>query len=168
MVDRDAFEAAVAFVLRLEGGYSDSPIDPGGETKFGISKRQYPHLDIRALTEDEARGIYRRDYWLPYYCDRIEYAPLRAHYFSTVVNIGPGDAGRYLQRAVNATGGCLTVDGIVGPVTRDAVNTTAEPGLLLNAFLAQVVEHHIARGYDGLLKGLVRRAVAFPKELVGA
>ena len=166
MVERDAYETAVAFVLRLEGGYANSPIDPGGETKFGISKRQYPDLDIRALTEDEAKAIYWRDYWLPYYCDRIENALLRAHYFSTVVNIGPGDASRYLQRAVNGTGGCLTVDGIVGPVTRDAVNNAADPGLLLNAFLAQVVEHHIKRGYDGLLKGLVRRAVAVPTELV--
>lgn len=57
------FEKAVAFVLRHEGGYTNDNRDPGGETKFGISKRAYPSLDIKNLTEEQAKVIYRRDYW---------------------------------------------------------------------------------------------------------
>jgi hypothetical protein len=57
------FERAVAFVLRHEGGYVNDPRDPGGETKYGISKRAYPRLDIKGLTEADAKEIYRRDYW---------------------------------------------------------------------------------------------------------
>jgi len=62
---RDSFPAAVAFVLSHEGGYSYDPQDPGGETKFGISRRAYPNIDIAALTEEGAKEIYLRDYWMP-------------------------------------------------------------------------------------------------------
>lgn len=52
-------------ILKVEGGYVHHPNDPGGETKFGISKRAYPDLDIANLTRDEARAIYKRDYIQP-------------------------------------------------------------------------------------------------------
>lgn len=59
------WERAIDQLLLAEGGYVNDPKDPGGETKFGISKRSYPHLDIAGLTREEAIQIYRRDYWDP-------------------------------------------------------------------------------------------------------
>jgi len=53
-----AFEPAFEFMLPHEGGYADDPNDRGGQTKFGISKRQYPNEDIRNFTLDEAKAIY--------------------------------------------------------------------------------------------------------------
>lgn len=50
-------------INRWEGGYVDDPDDPGGETKYGISKRKYPDVDIKNLSIDDAVEIYRRDYW---------------------------------------------------------------------------------------------------------
>src|SRR5208283_461080 len=38
--------------------------DAGGATKFGISSKAYPNLDIKKLTRDDAIAIYYRDYWL--------------------------------------------------------------------------------------------------------
>lgn len=70
----NSFDAAVALVLAHEGGYSNDPADPGGETNFGISKRAYPSLDIFLLTKDTATGIYRSDYWTP----AMESAPTQA------------------------------------------------------------------------------------------
>lgn len=61
----DDFDKAVGFVLAREGGYSNDPLDPGGETKFGISKRSYPNEDIANLTEERAKEIYFADYWKP-------------------------------------------------------------------------------------------------------
>ena len=52
-------------IIELEGGLVDHPSDPGGVTKYGISQRAYPHLDIPNLTVDEAREIYVRDYITP-------------------------------------------------------------------------------------------------------
>ena len=57
------FEVAFEHLLRWEGGYVDDPDDLGGETKYGITKRRYPDLDIGALTAEEARRIYRRDFF---------------------------------------------------------------------------------------------------------
>ncbi|MBI5843910.1 MAG: hypothetical protein HZB23_04475 [Deltaproteobacteria bacterium] len=45
-----------------EGGYVNDPADPGGETRFGISRRAYPNEDIKALTRERAAEIYYRDY----------------------------------------------------------------------------------------------------------
>ena len=59
------FQRCILFVLDQEGGYVNDPRDPGGETNFGISKRSYPDVDIRALTKPQAIEIYRKDYWLP-------------------------------------------------------------------------------------------------------
>ena len=53
------FEDAFDRLISHEGGYVNDPLDPGGETKFGISKRSYPTLDIAALTREDARAIYR-------------------------------------------------------------------------------------------------------------
>jgi hypothetical protein len=64
------FEKALAFVLRWEGGYSNDPHDPGGETKFGISKRSYPDVNIKDLTRESAAQLYRRDYWSVMGCDQ--------------------------------------------------------------------------------------------------
>lgn len=57
------FDAAIAPLLKREGGYVDDPADSGGETKFGISKKAFPNLDIASLTEEDARNIYRKEYW---------------------------------------------------------------------------------------------------------
>ncbi len=67
------FEDAFAIVVGLEGGYVADPKDPGGETKYGISKRQYPKEDIANLTLDRAKFLYRRDYWDAHELDEVEY-----------------------------------------------------------------------------------------------
>lgn len=53
----------IEFVLKWEGGYKNDSSDPGGETNWGISKRAYPNLDIKALTREGAIYLYRKDYW---------------------------------------------------------------------------------------------------------
>lgn len=57
------FDKCVEFVLASEGGYVNDKYDAGGETKFGISKRAYPDLDIINLTIEQAKDIYYKDYW---------------------------------------------------------------------------------------------------------
>lgn len=52
--------------LKADGGYTNDPRDPGGETKWGISKRANPDLDIKNLTLGEAIERYKRNYWDAY------------------------------------------------------------------------------------------------------
>lgn len=49
--------------LRPDGGYTNDPNDPGGETKWGISKQAHPDLDIKNLSLDRAFVTYKQDYY---------------------------------------------------------------------------------------------------------
>jgi len=96
----DNFEKSVAFVLKWEGGYIDDKSDPGGETKYGISKRSYPALDIKNLTMDEAKAIYRKDYWERSGCDGVPW-PMCLVVFDTAVNMGLSRASEFRGRATD-------------------------------------------------------------------
>lgn len=90
------FNKAIKFVLKWEGGYSNDPNDPGGETKYGISKRSYPELDISKLTLKQAKEIYYQNYWLKSGCDELPY-PFDIVVFDTAVNMGRRRAMEFLD-----------------------------------------------------------------------
>ena len=98
----ESFDRCVRAVLLEEGGLSDHQQDPGGLTKYGISRRAYPDLDIRRLTMDDVIEIYRRDYWNPVRCTDLP-ASLALLVFDSAVNQGAGTAARLLQKAVGVT-----------------------------------------------------------------
>lgn len=105
------FDAAFERLIGYEGGYVSHPKDPGGETKYGISRRSYPGEDIAGMTLERAKTIYRRDFWGPAGCDVVPDA-VKFDLFDTAVNSGVVTAIRLLQRAVNAH-----QDGKLGPRT---------------------------------------------------
>lgn len=90
------FDACIEFVLAAEGGYVNDKYDSGGETKYGISKKSYPKVDIKNLTLDGAKAIYKKDYWLACRCDELP-EPLDIVVFDTAVNMGQGRANGFLQ-----------------------------------------------------------------------
>lgn len=93
------FDTAFTRLLGHEGGYSNDPRDPGGETNWGISKRSYPNVDIKNLTVEGAKEIYCRDFW-----DPLGDAPaaIKFQAFDFAVNSGIQTAVRKLQVAVGA------------------------------------------------------------------
>ena len=106
-----SFDASFDALIGHEGGYVNDPRDPGGETKFGISKRSYPDQDIAGLSLAQAKLIYRRDFWDRLRCDALP-APLRFQVFDAAVNSGPGTAVRWLQAALG-----VAQDGVFGAIT---------------------------------------------------
>ncbi|CDL79744.1 glycoside hydrolase family 108 protein [Xenorhabdus cabanillasii] len=130
-----AFLHAINYLLPIEGGYVNDPHDRGGETQYGISKRSYPHLDIRALTQDDATAIYYRDFWQVAGCERIP-AGLSLVLFDSAVQHGVVSAIRLLQRAV-----AVRDDGILGVKTLDAIAATA-PDYLLHRFMNQRARYY--------------------------
>jgi lysozyme family protein len=106
------FETAMKFVREAEGGYYNHKNDPGGETMFGLTKRDYPLLDIKNLTREQADEIFWQDYWLKSVAPQVPF-PAYISYFDSCVNTGRTQANKFLQRCVGAT-----ADGIVGPYTR--------------------------------------------------
>lgn len=111
------FDAAFERLIGHEGGYVNDPRDPGGETKYGISKRAYPGEDIAGMTLERARELYRRDYWSPAGCDAVPDG-VKFDLFDMAVNSGVKTAIRTLQRAVGTDD-----DGVLGPVTLQAVQS---------------------------------------------
>jgi lysozyme family protein len=119
----DKFEHAIKIVLKHEGGYSNDPVDPGGETKYGITKRTYPYLDIKNLTIRDAKFIYYDDFWLKGKYYKIHSKYLGTKVFDAAVNMGIRRANKILQKACNRMGEHLVVDGIIGPKTIAIVNS---------------------------------------------
>jgi len=127
-----AFSDALDFVLREEGPYSHHRDDPGGETVWGISRRAHPYwvgwrmvekAQAANHLEDELQSevlmgyvdeLYRRHYW-----DACRCSELPPHgaiiVFDMAVNMGCDRATRLLQEALG-----VHVDGIIGPITREA------------------------------------------------
>ena len=92
--------SAITRVIQREGGYVNDPADTGGETKFGISKKAYPNLDVANLTETQAAAIYKRDYWDAIGADQLP-ANIREIAFDAAVNHGVGTAKQLLAQAGN-------------------------------------------------------------------
>ena len=130
------FDDIIEVVLHHEGGYVNDPKDPGGETNFGIAKRSHPDVDIKNLTEEGAKEIYKEHYWDR---NKVEDLPenLRHIYFDMCVNQGRSRAVRIMQRAANAKGANLKVDGGMGPKTIAAMD-----GVELDRVRAYLVKYY--------------------------
>lgn len=143
-----AFEAALAFVRKWEGGLADHPEDPGGITKWGVSLR-FLRLarvdfngdgvidghDVRAMTEQQAAHLYRTRFWDQAGCAQVP-APIALALFDGAVNQGVGRAVRLLQSAAGAK-----ADGAIGPKTRAAI-AARDTRTLLRDFMARRAAHY--------------------------
>ena len=121
-------------LITREGGYSNHPADRGGPTRYGITEavaRAHGYTGpMSLLPRDEAAAIYRRLYWLRPRYDQVarRSARIAAELFDTGVNMGPGVATTFLQRALSALNRQakdfpdLVPDGRVGPATLGALD----------------------------------------------
>lgn len=105
------FDQAFDRLLGFEGGYVNDARDAGGETRWGISRRAFPDVDIKTLTREAAAAIYRREFWDQVQAERLP-PGLRYVCFDTAVHAGQAQAVRWLQRAVDEL-----QDGKLGPLT---------------------------------------------------
>jgi len=149
-----SFDEAFMRLLGHEGKYVNNPKDPGGETNFGISKRAYPDMDIKALTLDDAKAIYRRDYWDRAQCERLPPA-LAFQVFDGAVNSGIGTSIRWLQAAAG-----VAQDGNVGPLTIRAVGDK-DPALMIARYNGARLQFMSSLStWDGFGRGWARRIAA--------
>ena len=113
----------IAKVIEREGGdkLTKDPSDPGGTTKYGISQRANPDVDVENLTLEQAIDIYKDKYWHP--SRAIDFPKhLMDMYFDMCVNFGQFKAVKIVQEAVNhKSKNTLKVDGRIGPKTLAAV-----------------------------------------------
>jgi lysozyme family protein len=159
-----AFLESVELVLVAEGGYVNNPSDAGGETKFGISRRSYPKLDIANLTRDDAVAIYFRDFWLRFGLDRLP-EKIAAKVFNIGVDIYVIPAVICLQRACRACGVVIAETGLVDGSTQHAVEqlTLANEPALMAALRSELAAHYrlVAQNNSrdkSFIKGWLNRA----------
>jgi len=121
------FNTAFDLLITHEGGFSNHPDDPGGATMYGVTEavaRANGYTGhMRDFTLDQAKAIYRKQYWDACQCDALP-DPIRYPLFDAAVNSGPGQAIKWLQSAAG-----VKADGAMGPVTKHAV--AVAPTMLL-------------------------------------
>ena len=155
------FDTAFERLIGHEGAFSNDPKDPGNwtggkvgtgqlkGTKYGIAANTYGHLDIEHLTLEQAKGIYRSDFW-----DILEVAhpAIKFQLFDAAVNHGRGNAVRLLQRAVG-----VADDGAWGKVSQAALEQIDCNDVLLR-FLAHRFKFWASlQAFDFYGRGWVRR-----------
>lgn len=141
-------ESIINDIIRREGGFINHPNDRGGPTKYGITAktlgnwRQLGRLatsnEVTALTETEAREIYRHRYIIVPGFDAISHLALQVLLVDAGVHSGPQKAVRWLQEALG-----VTVDGVIGPKTRAALAATDQSKLYSKVLAARL--RHLGR-----------------------
>lgn len=149
MAQRD-FSDAHAFTAKWEGGLSDHPADRGGLTAYGASIAfvqgiagtqagrdflQQIGIDLpvtrqrmRRITFEQARAMFRHEFWDALHLDDLPFRQA-ALLYDAAVNSGPAQAVRLSQRGYNRCvthGVKLAVDGVLGPMTRKALQTDTD------------------------------------------
>lgn len=133
-----SFDSACQKTLGFEGGYSDSPDDSGGKTRYGITeavaRAEGYKGDMRNLPLWFAKRIYRKRYWDAMRLDDVGAlsSDLSAKLFDIGVNMGNGEAVTFLQRSLNAMNdeqtyySSIKVDGDLGPKTVATIKAYAD------------------------------------------
>lgn len=126
------FDKAFEEVIGVEGGYSNHPDDRGGPTNYGITQdvlasyrgKPVTANDVKNLSLQEAKLIYRARYWNPLGCDQIKSGIIASLLFDQGVNRGISAAAKTMQMILN-----VTADGMIGPKTIEALNAKADKNL---------------------------------------
>lgn len=120
-------------VIGREGGYTNNPADPGGQTMWGITERVARANGytgpMNALPRDTAKDIYFNQYVRkPGFAAVMGVnEAIAEELVDTGVNMGPANAALFLQQALNTFNNQgqdypdLKVDGDVGPGTLNAL-----------------------------------------------
>ena len=161
------FSKAAPLILAAEGSYQNGSNDYGGETKYGISSRQYPKVDIKNLTVAKALAILESDYWQFYHLSDIDDQNIANQVFLLLVNMNPVNAIKTLQIAINAVGRAIIsvrIDGELGTLTFQALNSLA-PFWLSDRLRLETCRYYLKRIEDDKSQesnfiGWVRRALS--------
>lgn len=155
--------------IKIEGGYINDSDDYGGETKYGISKRSYPDIDIKNLTEEQAFEIYKRDFWDKSGIEKLYCFSLNRSIFTLLINIGIPTTIKCLQKAANnlilncnGYAPVLLCDGILGEKTVELVNAYYLVGMsypLLTEFEMQSIDYYRALKNSKYIHGWLNRVL---------
>lgn len=120
------FDKAFQMILEHEGGFSDHPQDKGSWTMYGITRAEVSRYigheasidEVKALTIDQAKEIYKKNYWDKLKLDEVKSDLLKLILFDQGVNRDTGTIVLKIQKLLG-----VSVDGVFGPVTIAKLNS---------------------------------------------
>jgi lysozyme family protein len=155
------FDICFKHVIGLEGGYVNHPHDPGGETMWGITRRDHPGAWVLGRpTLEQAKDIYRTKYWRPAGCEELPEG-YDLVVFDAAINQGVRPSVMLLQRALN-----VDTDGHVGPETITAARLAGSEGIA-RCLAERALRYAQTRGFDRFGLGWLKRTYLIAME-VGA
>jgi lysozyme family protein len=175
--DMANFDVFLPLLIRFEGGYVDDPVDPGGATNKGITLRTFsecaknllgiePTLDnLKALTDEQAGTIYKALYWSKTHGEDMASQDLANIVCDFYVNAG-ANATKLLQTILIEMGATLTVDGVIGPGSVQALRGIDQSQVYRRykqgriKYYENLVQSQPALGK--FLKGWLNRVNSFP------
>jgi len=140
----DTIEALISKVIEREGGYVNHPQDRGGPTNWGITQatladwRGQPvtEFQVKALSQDEARHIYRDRYFRG--LDGVTDPKVLELLFDYAVNSGTGRAVKALQSVIGAT-----PDGAWGPKSAAALKAVPDQSKLYWPLVCERLDNYL-------------------------
>ena len=156
-----SFDISIKVILQHEGGWVDDPHDLGGETNFGISTLIIKNLGLKprdvGIDQDDftpgclkkmpvsaAIAVYKAEFWDKYGFQAILDQTCATKCVDAAVNMGPGNAAKNAQKAVNSLmPGKLVVDGGWGPATFGAINAL-DPKQFVKAYSNSLLDYYKA------------------------
>ena len=154
-----SFDLAIPTILMHEGGWVSDPQDLGGETNYGISMLMIRRSGLtpqelgvdnlttpgclKKMTVDGAKKIYLKYYWAPFHYDSINDQTVATKIFDCGVNCGNDRANVMAQKAANACGQSLTVDGSLGPKSFAAINA-CDAKTYIKAYADEMTKYYLA------------------------
>jgi len=169
-----SFDIFLPIVLQFEGGYSNDPDDPGGETNKGITMSVFQQCshellgidptseNLRGLTDAQAGIIYRTNFWNKIGGDSIQLQDLANIVCDFFVNSGT-HATTLLQKVLNNLGARIVVDGAIGQATLQALSALDQT-VVYRQYKQGRIDYYTTLGqkYPMYLKGWLNRVNSFP------
>lgn len=163
------FKLVKSLILQLESGHNDTNTDLGGETMLGISKRQYPDLDLKNLTIAQGLDILKRDFWDKFRIGEIEDQDIANCIFMALINIGNNACISIVQNSLNIFRTIdikLKIDGVLGTKTLEILNNLDMnyTEYFLNNFKLKLISYYLKIADTNILqrtnfRGWVRRVL---------
>ena len=160
-------------IIDIEGGYSNNKYDLGKETKYGISKKSFPDLDIVNLTKEDALLIYKSHYWDKYKFFNIINQYIADVIFLSTINI-PSATFKSVQKSINyfiethnENLDPLVVDGVMGDKTFFYINSSSlDKFLFINRFKIEMINYYMSISQNSTIQsknflGWVRRVLSY-------
>lgn len=173
------FNVGADLVLNAEGGYSNNPADPGGETYCGIARNYWPNWGGWSYVDEQkkkgeiewntkfpalnqqVREFYKTNFWEPSGLSAIKYQEVANSIFDLAVNLGNQRAVSKVQMMLNQRWNqALKVDGKMGPNTINVLNAL-DSAQVNNSIYKLRVNHYMKNAKPEFLKGLIARSLDF-------